>query len=146
MSTLTILIYFFILIFWVVLVQLVTFSLKQYLGSSLWFFISNWIYFPKLSKNKRKSLFLNLFFEFVSIYDFLKIPESLSSIIKDFGLLDSFSYNLVEYDLESKRYSRAIKIAVVIFTYFFYFGVGIFLGLFFAGTGVGLFVVVRHVR
>jgi hypothetical protein len=87
-----------------------------------------------------------LFFEFVSIYDFLKIPESLSSIIKDFGLLDSFSYNLVEYDLESKRYSRAIKIAVVIFTYFFYFGVGIFLGLFFAGTGVGLFVVVRHVR
>lgn len=83
-----------------------------------------------------------MFFEFISINNLLEISESFGCIIEDFGFLDSFSDNLIEDDLKSKRNARSIKIVVIIFAYFFDFRIVSFLWLFF--TGISIFFVVRH--
>ena len=123
-------------------IEIFTFSLYTY--SIDLFFTFNilisfadlfWVFLKYLIVNECKkkdvlSLLFNLFFEFVSIYDFFKVSESFSSVIEDLRLFDSFAYDFIEDNLESKWYSWTIKIVVIIFANFLYFGISTFLSLF----------------
>ncbi len=68
-----------------------------------------------------------MFFEFISVNDFLKIPEPFGSVLKYFGLLNSLSDDLIEDNLKSHGDPGPIEVVVVIFTDFLYFRVGAFL-------------------
>lgn len=67
----------------------------------LFIILINTFYKKMRVKNYVLSFLFYLLFEFISIYNFFEISKSFSSIVKYLGLFDSFSYDLIEDDLET---------------------------------------------
>lgn len=146
----TVLIYFFLLIFWALSgVGMISFflwilyhffdivswfSLVRLIKHKIWCYTNtkykiqkqNFHYWQKWNNTKDHyscSLLFDLFLEFIPINDFLEIPKSFRRIIKDFWVLDAFAYNFVKDDLEPDWNSWPVEVVVVVFTDFLYLGV-----------------------
>lgn len=70
-----------------------------------------------------ESILLNLLFQLIFVYNLFEIPQPFRSVVKNVLLLNTFTNNFVEDDLKAYRDATALKVGVVILSYFLYFRV-----------------------